>query len=67
MKEINLRIKGMHCKSCEMLIKEELNELGVNECNIDYKTGKAIITFEESKLSSDSIKSAIKKQGYEVI
>jgi copper chaperone len=67
MKKINIKIKGMHCKSCEMLIKDELEELGAKEIGIDYKTGKVSLTFDESKLKLDTIKTAIKKLRYEVI
>lgn len=67
MKKINLTIKGMHCKSCEMLIKDELMELGVKECEIDHGSGKAAIVFDKSKIGLSSIKSAIIKQGYKVI
>lgn len=67
MKKINLTIKGMHCKSCEMLIKDELSDLGVKECNIDSKTGKAVIVFDESKLNFDKIKQSIQSQGYGVM
>ena len=66
MKKIYLNIKGMHCKSCEMLIKDELEEMGVKEIEINHKTGKAAVTFDETKLKLDSIKAAIKKQGYVV-
>lgn len=67
MKKIILTVKGMHCKSCEMLIKDELMELGVKKCEIDHKSGKTVVVFDESKLSLDSIKSAIKQQGYSVV
>ena len=66
-KKINLTIKGMHCKSCETLIKDELIESGAKECKIDYKSGKARIIFDESSLNLDSIKSIIKKEGYDVV
>jgi len=65
MKKKEIKINGMHCKSCEMLIKDELMELGVKECEIDHKSGKAKLTFDDS-ISLDSIKSIIKKQGYGV-
>lgn len=65
-KTTNLNIKGMHCKSCEALIKMELEEIGVNKINIDHKTGKASIKYNEDKVSLEEIKSTIKKQGYGV-
>lgn len=57
----------MHCKSCETLLKDDLQELGVKECEIDHKSGKASIILDESKVSFDAVKSIIKKRGYEVV
>ena len=65
MKKSTIKINGMHCKSCEMLIKDELMELGVKDCEIDHKSGKAKLIFDDS-ISLDSIKSIIKKTGYGV-
>ena len=53
MKKI-LKIKGMHCKSCEMLIKSELEDIGV-KAEIEYSSGKAIVEFDESKTSLGKI------------
>jgi len=67
MKKENIMIKGIHCRSCEMLIKDELADLGVKDCRIDPKSGKAAIAFDESKLSMAVIRNAIKNMGYEII
>jgi len=66
-KRIDLTIKGMHCKSCETLIRDELIEAGAKDCKIDHISGKAIVIFDESSLNLNSIKSIIKKEGYGVI
>lgn len=66
MKKITLDVKGMHCQSCETLIKDELMELGVDKCEANHIIGKVVVTFDESKISFDAIKSAIAKQGYKV-
>ena len=63
---VKFSVNGMHCKSCEMLIRDDLMDLGVSRCEIDVKSGKSAITFDESKISEASIISAIKKLGYEV-
>jgi len=60
-----IKINGMHCKSCSMLIKSELEDLGV-KAEINHETGKAIIEFDEKKTSLDKIKAAISKAGYSV-
>lgn len=62
MKKI-LKINGMHCKSCSMLIKSELEDAGVKS-DINYESGKAEIEFDESKISLEKIKTIIKRAGY---
>ena len=66
MKKINVKIKGMHCKSCSMLIEDSLEDIGVKKSTINDKTGVAIIEFDESKVSIEEIKIAIKEEGYKV-
>ncbi|MBU0460349.1 MAG: cation transporter [Nanoarchaeota archaeon] len=66
MAEINLKIKGMHCNSCAMLIADALEDLGVKKSKIDAKSGKAVIEFDEKKITAEKIKQAIKKEGYKV-
>lgn len=42
MKTKQISIKGMHCRSCEILIEEELKKVaGVKEVDVSYKTGVA--------------------------
>ncbi|HII71392.1 TPA: heavy-metal-associated domain-containing protein [Candidatus Woesearchaeota archaeon] len=67
MKTINLRILGMHCSSCEMLIRDGLEELdGVKDVQVSHKTGSATLVFDESKINENAIKSAIATEGFEV-
>ena len=64
-KKIDLQITGMHCQSCEILIKEELTELpGVSEITVDHKSGVAHLLLDESKSSPDAILSAVAQAGY---
>lgn len=65
MKKLKLKIHGMHCTSCEMLIREALNEIGVKS-NIDYKTGITIIEYDEKKANEKKIIETIEKEGYKV-
>jgi copper chaperone CopZ len=66
MKKLMLNVKGMHCSSCEMLIKDSLDELGVPKAEASHKTGIVNVEFDEKKVSEKKIKEAIKKEGYEV-
>ncbi|MEK6937217.1 MAG: heavy-metal-associated domain-containing protein [Nanoarchaeota archaeon] len=63
--KLSLNIKGMHCKSCEELIKEDLQDMNV-KADVDHKTGILNIEFDENKTKLDNIKEAIKKLGYKV-
>jgi copper chaperone CopZ len=67
MKKINLNIKGMHCPSCETLIKDSLEEFdGVKSVSISHKTGKAGVEFDETKIDEAQIRKIIKNEGYKV-
>ncbi|EKE06322.1 MAG: hypothetical protein ACD_19C00017G0022 [uncultured bacterium] len=65
-KKIDLKIKGMHCQSCEMLVADELSSLGdVKDIKIDSKTGKGSLMVMNMNITDDKIKKAIKDAGYE--
>lgn len=67
-KNVNLQITGMHCGSCETLIKEELSELpGVRVENIDHKSGNALLFLENENIPSADIIAAVKRAGYQAI
>ena len=55
----------MHCPSCSKIIEMEL-EGKVNSSNIDPKSGKAIIDFDDKKISEKKIIEIITKAGYKV-
>ncbi|HSW97029.1 MAG TPA: heavy metal translocating P-type ATPase [Candidatus Saccharimonadales bacterium] len=65
MNTIQFLVTGMHCNSCEMLIKDELSEIpGVSDSAIDFKTGKGSLLLDSTKSSSQAIINAIKNAGY---
>jgi copper chaperone len=58
-----LKVKGMHCKSCEMLITDALDDIGV-QAKVNVKTGDVIVDYDESKTSLADIKKVLKEEGY---
>jgi copper chaperone CopZ len=67
MKELKIKVKGMHCHSCEMLITDELAELsGVKGAKASFKDGLVTMQTEDS-VDEGKIKAKIKELGYEVI
>ncbi len=62
---IKFNVNGMHCKSCETLIKDELSEIpSVESVEIDHKTGKGLLTAKDIIDNSILLK-AIENAGYQ--
>ena len=67
MKKVNLEVKGMHCPSCEMLIKDVIeDEEGVKSCTATRSDNSVEIEFEEEQVELDHLKEIIASEGYEV-
>ena len=67
-KNIKLDIEGMTCTSCEEHIDHAAMEVaGVVKATSNYKTGEAIISFNEATSSQQEIIDAINATGYKVV
>ena len=67
MANIRIKTKGMHCNSCEVLVKDSLEELeGVSTANADHKSGVIEVDFDDSKVSEKDILEVIKLEGYKI-
>jgi copper chaperone CopZ len=65
MKKTTLNIKGMHCASCSMLIKDALTEhKGVISADVDLKKNLANISFDEKLTEEKELIQVIKSEGY---
>jgi len=63
-----IKVKGMHCKSCEMLISDSLeNHPGVKTISASEKKGIVEIEYDEHKIKLEQIKAIIENEGYEVV
>ncbi len=64
MYKTNIDITGMHCKSCEILIEDELLQVsGVCRVKVSQPKGKAEI-YHNSPLSMQEVSYAVKEAGY---
>lgn len=61
-----LNVKGMHCKSCEMLLKDVIEEKGLKVLKADHVKGVIEVEASDPKLFGEAAK-AIKAEGYEVV
>src|SRR3989344_6060905 len=60
-------VKGMHCNSCELLIKDELSEIkGVTNPVADYKRGIVQADVDTNIVKREMLQEAIKNAGYEI-
>ena len=68
MTKLVLKIKGMHCASCSILIDKLLaKQEGIISVKTSYGAGKAAFEFDETKISLEKIDEFVNKLGYDVI
>jgi sulfite exporter TauE/SafE/copper chaperone CopZ len=60
-------IKGMHCRSCEILLEQQLQSIpGIKKVKADHKTRRVEIHCEGAAPSDESIEKVVRSCGYEV-
>ena len=65
MEKTTLKIEGMHCRSCEMLIQDVLEDLdGVDNVVVSHTDGTATVEYDESMTNKDVFKRLIKAEGF---
>ena len=63
-----LNVEGMSCDHCKMAVTKAVSSLeGVGSVEVSLENNTATVEFEESKLSLETIKQAIRAQGYGVV
>ena len=66
MKEIKLKIEGMHCTGCSSRLEKVLNNTdGVESATVSFEKKQAIITYNESQTDIEQIKQIIQDTGFE--
>ena len=67
MTEKTLRVPDMHCGHCKAAVESELSKLsGVKRANADVEKGTVEVSYDESWVSAEQLKSAIEEAGYTV-
>ncbi len=68
MTKLVLKVKGMHCASCAILIDKLLaKQAGVLAVSTSYGAQKVALEFDESKITLEQIDGFVNKLGYDVI
>jgi sulfite exporter TauE/SafE/plastocyanin domain-containing protein/copper chaperone CopZ len=65
MKKITISIAGMHCRSCEILIEEELRKIPeISKSKANFKKSSVEIYYDSQKPNEKGIEEAIRSAGY---
>lgn len=60
-----LHTTGLHCQSCSMLVKMELEELpGVASAESDFRTGMTEVVYDPDIATVESMVAAVVAAGY---
>ncbi len=65
MKTSELKIEGMSCNHCVMVVKSALMNLGIT--NPEVEVGRAKFQYDETLIDESQILLAIEEDGYKVI
>lgn len=63
-RKVSFKVTGMHCSACEKLITEELEEVGAEKIQINYKTGLGSLIIEANNYQEELLVKAVEKAGY---
>lgn len=66
MKKQTLKLDGMHCASCSLVIEGELEDIGV-KARANYARQMVEIEFNPEIIEFDLVVKTIEKQGYRVV
>jgi len=63
---VRLKVGGMHCRSCSMLVDMTLQDLdGVQSSTTDLGTGVSTVTLDPAVVTVDDLIAAVRAVGYE--
>jgi uncharacterized protein len=64
----SFRVGGMYCKNCQNIIEKELKKTaGVQKAAVNYRSGRASITFDSGVIDFERISAVIENLGYQAL
>ncbi len=68
MTKTTLKIQGMTCNHCVMRVQKALKGVaGVQDAQVDLQKAEAAVTFDESKVDTGKLSTAVVDAGYKVV
>ncbi len=66
-KKVTLKIKGMECPNCAMILERIEDKMpGVELAEASYRKEQLVVAFDEGKVTLGQIEEEVKRLGYEV-
>lgn len=66
MEKVKFSVKGMSCQHCVKAVESALEAVdGVSSVKVKLSSGKAIVSYDDTKTSIDALKAAVNAQGYQ--
>ncbi len=63
-----LKIGGMSCASCSAAVEKALKDVpGVGDAVVNFATEKAVVTYDPSKVSDETLEQAVYDSGYDYL
>ncbi len=67
MKELQLKVTGMDCTSCERRLENALSHLeGVTRSKADHQMGTLRVAIDPAKVKEEAIRASVEKAGFGV-
>ncbi len=68
MKTEQLKITGMTCAACAKAVEKAVGKLeGISAANVNFATEKLHLQYDDNRVSTDMIKTAVEKAGYHAL
>lgn len=63
-----LKVQGMTCNHCVMRVQKALKAVpGVQDAQVDLQKAEAAVTFDESKVDTSKLATAVVDAGYKIV
>jgi len=68
MSKTTLKVQGMTCNHCVMRVAKALKAIpGVQDAQVDLQKAEAAVTYDETKVDTAKLSSAVVDAGYKVV
>jgi copper ion binding protein len=68
MTKTTLKIQGMTCNHCVMRVAKAIKAVpGVQDAQVDLNKAEAVVTYDDGKVSPETLSTVVVEAGYKVV